>query len=263
MVIGNTQGYFPSKDYANNLFDIQRGIVPGYRFFQRNMYTPQASTTYYSTLWTVNSPSLYPYLAAAQPLMVSSTSTDDKPGSPGAQTVSIEGLDADYRVVIETVILSGQTGVSTVNSFLRVNVVTATTFGVLERNAGNISVGSGIVSPQGTNTVTHGYVRSDKIFSEVGVLTVPAEYTLLGFGSQVSVAAGKEAIVRVRTRPNPVTPWDFTAATALLHTQNQNFSPQLIVATEKSDVEIQAIADVANTQISAQFQLALVDNRYL
>lgn len=261
--IGNTSRYFPVKSFMDNLIDIRIGSIPGYRFFQRNIYTPQPSTTYYSTFWAFNSPSLYPFLTVAQVLNVSSDNVSDTLAGTGARTIRIEGLDANYEVVLETVNLNGQTAVPTVNSYLRINAVTCTSFGTSERNEGSIYVGSGIVAGNGTNPITQGYVRANKVFSEVGVLTVPQGYTLLGFGSQISVAAGKEAIVRVRTRLNASSPWDFTAATSLLHTQNEKFSPQLTIGSERTDIEFQALADTANTQVSGQFQLALLDNGYL
>jgi hypothetical protein len=80
-----------------------------------------------------------PHPTTASVLDIVSTSTDDDAAGTGARTVFIEGLNNNYNVVSETVILDGTTVVETVNSYLYVNqfyVVTAGTGGV---NAGEIT----------------------------------------------------------------------------------------------------------------------------
>jgi hypothetical protein len=80
-----------------------------------------------------------PHPTTASVLDIVSTSTDDDAAGTGARTVFIEGLDGNYNVVSETVILDGTTAVETVNSYLYINqfyVATAGTGGV---NAGEIT----------------------------------------------------------------------------------------------------------------------------
>ena len=60
---------------------------------------------------------LYPYLAAASLLQVSSGSANDTAAGTGARTVTIVGLDANYNVISETLTMNGVTPVQTVNSY--------------------------------------------------------------------------------------------------------------------------------------------------
>src|SRR5210317_2657610 len=96
------------------------------------------------TIWQQGG--LYSYPPSASTTTVSSSNANDTSAGTGARTVQIVGLDGDYNEISETIILNGQTAVTTTNSFLRVNrgvVLTAGSGGV---NAGIIYVGTGTVT---------------------------------------------------------------------------------------------------------------------
>ncbi len=80
-----------------------------------------------------------PHPTTAAVLDIVSTSTDDDAAGTGARTVFIEGLDNNYNVVSETVILDGTTAVETVNSYLYVNQFYVATVGTGGANAGEIT----------------------------------------------------------------------------------------------------------------------------
>jgi cephalosporin-C deacetylase-like acetyl esterase len=80
-----------------------------------------------------------PHPTTASVLDIVSTSTDDDAAGTGARTVFIEGLDNNYNVVSETVILDGTTAVETVNSYLYVNQFYVATVGSGGANAGEIT----------------------------------------------------------------------------------------------------------------------------
>lgn len=71
----------------------------------------------------------YPYLTTAQQVKVSSTSNSDSSSGTGCRSILIAGMDANYNIIEELVILNGQTPVTTVNSFYRVFEFTAVAFG--------------------------------------------------------------------------------------------------------------------------------------
>jgi hypothetical protein len=106
-------------------------------------YNPDLDTTEES-VWPNGG--VVPHPAAASVLKISSTSTDDAAAGTGAQTVFIEGLDGNYNVVSETVILNGQTAVNTTNLYLYVNQFYVTRVGAGEANAGAINAGTGTVT---------------------------------------------------------------------------------------------------------------------
>ena len=86
-----------------------------------------------------------PHPTVASVLKISSTSADDAAAGTGAQTVFIGGVDSDYNVVSETVVLNGQTAVNTTNSYLYVNQFYVTRVGTSGANAGAINAGTGTV----------------------------------------------------------------------------------------------------------------------
>jgi len=88
-------------------------------------------------VWDGNGP--YSYLNSAQQLKVVSTSPNDTYGGSGTNVIYLEGLDANYRDLDETVVLSGTTPATTAGSFLRVFKATAVAGG---ENQGTISVKS-------------------------------------------------------------------------------------------------------------------------
>jgi len=128
----------------------------------------------------------YHTLGVAHLLDVISASTADNglTSGTGARTVEISGLDAQYRFQTETVILNGQTAVSTTKSFLRVFAAQVLSAGTGGKNAGAIVVyktGTGGVITAGVpGTLTSAWVR---ILAEYGIgtsgmYTVPAGVTM-------------------------------------------------------------------------------------
>jgi hypothetical protein len=88
------------------------------------------------TIWTQSN--AYTWNAAAQLELTSTDADDTDTTGNGARSVTIEGLDANYAEISETVDMNGQTadaGSTTTASFLRVNrmyVATAGSTGVNE-----------------------------------------------------------------------------------------------------------------------------------
>lgn len=129
---------------------------------------------------------LYPFLATAQILQISSTSANDAAAGSAARVVQITGLDVDYEEVTENITLDGVTPVLTTTAFLRVN-----SFHVVEGdqtipggalNAGIITlelVGGG--SPQGI--IAAGIGRSQQ-----AVFTIPLGWSGWVTNMQFSIA---------------------------------------------------------------------------
>jgi hypothetical protein len=79
-------------------------------------------------------------LAAATLVKVASSSTDDDAGGTGALTVGLHGIDANYKMVSETITLDGQTAVASVNTYLAILGAEVLTAGAGLKNAGNINI---------------------------------------------------------------------------------------------------------------------------
>lgn len=121
------------------LYDIAEGNVADHTAIRIFGYNPLVAA-----VWeTVHQAStLRTYLAAAERLQVTSTDADDD-GAPvgnGARTLTINGLDANYDVLTETVTMNGVANVLTTASFLRVQNIVVATAGSTGYNEGAITV---------------------------------------------------------------------------------------------------------------------------
>lgn len=133
---------------------------------------------------------LYPFKTSATGMEVVSSSANDAVAGTGATSIVVQGLDANYNEIVETVLMNGTTAVPTVNSFIAINSCFVTGSGVGATNAGAISirdVGGGTVR----QIIPAGYS-----ISRSSVYTVPAGYTLSEismFACVNRVAAGGQA----------------------------------------------------------------------
>lgn len=126
----------------------------------------------------------YPLLANASKLDFSSTSVLDTLLGTGARSFTIQGLDANFNPISETVALNGLTPVTTVNSYLRVNRI-------LIAGAGSGLTNSGVVTVQVTGGGTvQGVVPAGVGLAKTAVYTVPAGSTLLLTEMEFDIANG-------------------------------------------------------------------------
>lgn len=82
------------------------------------------------------------FLSTAEKLNISSTSSTDKLGDTGAQSVLIYGIDSTRTALQELVFLNGSNVVQTTNSFLGVNRMVIYLGGSDQRNDGDITASS-------------------------------------------------------------------------------------------------------------------------
>jgi len=212
------------------------------------------------TIWIGSS--LYTFPAAASILKVSSSSADDAAAGTGARTIQIEGLNAAYEPVVETVILNGQTEVNTTNSYLRVNKMIVLTAGSGGTSVGNIYAGTG--------TVTDGVPAV--VVNQTGIL---ANETESGF---YSVPAGHTAFINMWTMSSGNTTADeWTRFTLRIRPEGGVFGIKAqyhipasgiyeckaaypLPIPEKADLEILAATSDGSASVSTQLQIVLIKN---
>jgi hypothetical protein len=108
----------------------------------------------------------YTYPTSATTLTVVSTSASDDTTAK----ILISGLDANFAPISETIALNGTSGVTTVNSYLRINNLLMTYPGTSQTtNVGTITV------KQSSNTLAQINIGVGK--SQSTIYTVPAGYT--------------------------------------------------------------------------------------
>ena len=146
-------------------FDLQvaRNQIAGHQIVSLFGYQAAVTTTSIP-IW--ENAAAYVYPTSATTLTVVSTSANDNT----AASILINGLDANFNPISETIFLNGTTGVTTVNSYLRVNSLLMT------------SPGTGFNTNQGTITVKQSSNTLAQINTGIGksqstIYTVPNGYT--------------------------------------------------------------------------------------
>jgi hypothetical protein len=213
-----------------------------------------------ATVW--NRGGIYVYPATAQVMVVASTSANDAAAGTGARTVVVQGLNANYNQIQETVTLNGQTGVNTTNSFLRVTHMYLATAGTGLAAAGTISVGTGTVTSGVPAVVYLNYLAQSGATS--AIWTVPAGYTAYVVAvksSSGNATAGQWANFGLYIASSQGGPLD--SALQWICSNGGGFQAGFdypIQIPEKIDFEIRAISTTASTSVDANMQIVYIKN---
>jgi hypothetical protein len=149
-------------------FDLQvaRGQIYGHSTV--NIYGFQVSvTTTNIPVWEVAGAYSFPAAAATMNLASSVNTGADKTGT----TVLIQGLDANYAQISETLTLDGTTAVVTTKSYLRITNITVSSV------TGGVNPTGTITLKDLTNTTTYAQINPSIGRSQMAIYTVPAGYT--------------------------------------------------------------------------------------
>lgn len=238
---------------------VARGQITGHRVLTRAGVNPDIDTGAIESLWGQGG--LYVFPPSASVMTVSSSSTADTAAGTGARTVLVQGLDANYLEIQETVALNGQTAVNTVNSYLRINTLTVLTAGSGATAAGTIYIGTGVVT-LGVPATVYGIIDLGWNTSQTLAYTVPAGYTaymvdLLVSSISSAVNQNTQLSIRMRT-PGGV----FYRGGSLVVTAGLAHIPFVIprAFSEKSDIDIVAQTTDNNVVATASARLLLVSN---
>ena len=209
------------------------------------------------TIW--DGGGIYSYISTAETVAVTSTAGTDSAVGTGARTVEIQGLDADYNVVLETLTVGGSTSTTEFIRIFRAKVVTAGTSGI---NEGTISVTSSdtstVLAQIGIDGTGSNAAGRGQTF--MALYTVPAGKT--AYLTQWTVGCGKQntdAVATFLARPEGGA-WnakDIITVSATTYAKDYKIPLQF---TEKTDIEIRAYSTTNNSLVSSTFNLLLIDN---
>jgi hypothetical protein len=238
---------------------VSRGQITGHSTVLVSGTLPTLGTTL-ATVW--NRGGIYVYPSTAQVMVVASTSANDAAAGTGARTVVVQGLDANYNQIQETVTLNGQTGVNTTNSFLRVTHMYVATAGTGLSAAGTISVGTGTVTTGVPAVVYLNYLNQSGATS--AIWTVPAGYTAYITAIQSSsgnATDGQWTNFGLFIASSQGGPLDSNLQWICSNGGNAliNFTYPISVP-EKVDFEIRAISTTASTSVDANMQIVYIKN---
>jgi hypothetical protein len=256
-----TTPYVSQTQYGKNeLFELQvaRGQIQGHRNVAVFGFNGDVDQTQVS-VWPL--PSLITFPAAALQMTVSSTSANDTAAGTGARTVVVQGLDANYNEVTETVTLNGQTAVTMSASLLRVNYAYVATAGSGNSAAGDIYIGTGTVTA-GVPATTYDIIKFDYNNTTTGSYTVPANYTAyVSQGLFSSGQSGGSNQVQGRLLTRGTNNIRMTAALTTLNNGVANYVFEYPLAVpEKTTLEATAVGTANNNSVSSMFIILLVKN---
>lgn len=253
--------YISQTQYGKNeAFGLQvsRGQIQGHSSVIVFGYNPDVDTTEES-VWPDGG--VIPHPTVASVLKISSTSTNDTSAGTGARTVYIEGLNADYNVVSETVILNGQTAVDTTHSYLYVNRFYVLTAGSGEENAGVINAGTGVITA-GTPAVLYDLIGAGNNNSTTAHYCVPAGYT--GYMTRGVFTAGQTSgSTSVTGKLLQHAPGGIVRVGAIVTLNNGSVQYDFdfpYVIPEKNCIGATAIGSSANNSVSTMFSICLIKN---
>lgn len=109
-------------------------------------------------------------ITTAYTLSIVSDSANDASAGTGCQYIRIDGLDANYNVIVEDIATDGVTPVVTTNAFIAVNRCVGILFGSGTTNAGNITI------TQTTGGAVMAYIVAGVGITQQLIYTVPAGY---------------------------------------------------------------------------------------
>jgi hypothetical protein len=245
-------------DYALN---VSKGLVPGTTGVNK-FGTNLTVGTSFEDIWIQGG--TWTKLPAATTLDVSSSNANDTVAGSGAQRLTIEGLDANYAELSETVDMNGQTPVVTTGVFLFVNRTYVARGGSGFTNEGDLYVADDSTAHSSGVPVTAASIQSKIVAtqgqSQQAIYTLPANKT--GYITNAWIIAGANKIVDYelheidhQAQTNRIIIEGEETNTAFTHVYNPYES-----VNEKHTLIFDAKITSGTAEISAGFDLYLVDN---
>ncbi|KKN10538.1 hypothetical protein LCGC14_1035580 [marine sediment metagenome] len=196
---------------------------------------------------------LHVYLTSSETMDITSDNAADTGVGTGAQTLLISGVDDSFISISETVTMNGVAGVTTVNSYLRINDMFVVTAGSGEANAGIITATATVAGTIQSQMIAN--ANSDSVFQ----FTIPAGLDGFLTNFQISVGSSDQAVFSFFTR----TEGGLFIELITQEISNTGFSLQAspyLFVPEKSDFRcVAARTSGAAISISAVAQLYLVE----
>ena len=220
---------------------LRKNLYDGVSGIDKFGYLPTATTSF-KTVWDGDNIYTYPSAATTMNVVSSVGATDD------GKEITIEGLDANYDVITETVTLGGDSagGTATTQEFLR----------VYRAYVANGTSVTGTVSIQ-QDGVAYAKILPDYQQTLMAVYTIPRGKVGYLVSGNMSVEKNQPVVAKLMTRRLG----GVLRATGIVTSFGVPFQrvwqiPPVL--PEKTDIEIRAKAG-ATTSIAAGFEIVLED----
>jgi hypothetical protein len=169
-----TASYSITQSGLYEPFDLQvaRGQILGHTASNVFGYgTTPATAGLFRTVWEGMSTTDYAFPGSALTMQLVSTVAGD------TASITITGLDANYLIISETLVLNGTTNVPTTKQYFRINNISVSA-GSASNPSGVITLTNGGITYAQINTITVNGTLGSIGTSQMAVYTVPAGYTL-------------------------------------------------------------------------------------
>jgi hypothetical protein len=230
------------------------GKVPGWRAFRKFGMNDDVDGNEW--MWPLGTARTLPSAAAVVSIVSDDINDDGDPESTGAFEVTVEGLDANYNEIEETVTLNGVGAVTTTASFLRVNSAYCPNAGTSGHNEGNITL-----SISGN---AQAYIEATEGQTHQTFYTVPAGHTFVV--TYFTVFAGRlgasDLAVHSQIKLDGTTGWR-TISDIFVY-EGQYMNPQgATVIPQKTEIRQSIVSNATNAECGSVFSGYLIDNNYL
>ena len=233
-----------SKYFANThiaeAIDLSQGELQGASFIDKFGYNAQVGTAY-ETVWSGSN--IYTYIETAGTAVVTSSNTSDDNGG----TVLVQGLDADYNEVSETLTIGGAAGSVSFYRVFRASLQSANTG---DTNSGTITI---TVDTKSVAIIDPGYGQT-----LMALYTIPKGKTGFLFHIDASNSKQTEIEAKIVVKNGASGVWNTIAfITTREGFSEKNFHIPLTIPS-KNDIEMR-VKGSATSQVSGGFELVLVD----
>jgi hypothetical protein len=198
------------------------------------------------TVWDVDD-TLYPWSAFSS---ASILTVDRASASDAGKTITVIGLDANYREISENITLTAATGNLTTQTFIR--VFRAYMYNGSATNVGNIDI------KVGATVVAR--ITENKGQTLMGVYTVPAGYTAYLTQGVMSVKSGADATGDFFVRYGGETAFRIAHTFDVASAEYFYAFHVPFALPEKSDIDIRASVRSNNARVTAAFDAYLIKN---
>jgi len=242
--------YTSQTQYGKNEdFDLQvaRGQIPGHSTV--NIYGFQtAVTTTNIPVWEVAGAYTYPVSAATMKLVSSVNTGPDLSGT----TILIQGLDANYTPISETLALTGTTAVDTVKSYLRINSMSVTA---------GVPTGT-ITLKNAAGSATYAQINPTIGRTQMSIYTVPAGYTFYLSRIDAYTSANGSSADWMQYRNQNTTPNGVTSYTQQAPFTNTYHAQRVMPRgfAEKTDIQLQCKSSANTYAVSIAAEGYLIKN---
>lgn len=236
---------------------VARGQVAWHSVVHVFGYNPDVDSAAEETVWTAGGILGHP--ASPTVMTVSSTSANDTSSGTGARTIFILGVNGTGGYASETVTLNGQTAVNTVNAYDSIERVTVLTVGSGGVNAGNINIGTGVVTA-GVPATIYGQVYVGENNSLMGHWTCPAGHTGYMISGSLSSSTEQGAnYITGRLKLRGTDDIIRTAAIVTISDSAANFEFDYPIKINAGECVTATVKSTGNNEVvSSYFQILLV-----